>query len=445
MFSENYRRIGNSRLSIKALAKGMVPLLVVLIFSTALLQYYVSNSTAYNLNSLSFLQSDDFETGYINGRPEQGDLFYWLFRSQQSPENDPLVIWLQGGPGSSSEIGVFFEHGPWQFDAHGNLERREYSWNRIANMLYIDQPAGVGLSREASEVYACHTSECGAQRLLWFLLGFYDKYPEFRDRDLYIMGESYGGHYVSTFAHRVFSYNVDADSPISLRGFAVGNGIINMKWQFDSFAEYAIGRNLITEEQLPELLMLEQKIFEQEQTIGINAAAYSILGSEILRDGEINMYDVTVKGDYDWSNLNRFMNDPKIRKILGGDATKKYDGLSEETVYFNFMPDYWLNVDPQISQMLDNSDIKALIYCGMNDFICNCVGQRNWITKMPWSGQALYNAKTAVPFITNGKVHGTSKTAKNFQYVEIADAGHMLPMNQPEAAFKMFSLFISQS
>ena len=45
------------------------------------------------------------------------------------------------------------------------------------------------------------------------------------------------------------------------------------------------------------------------------------------------MYDVTVKGDYDWSNLNRFMNDPKIRKILGGDATKKYDGLSEETVY----------------------------------------------------------------------------------------------------------------
>ena len=41
------------------------------------------------------------------------DMFYWLFKSRGSPETDPLVIWLTGGPGCASEVALFYENGPY--------------------------------------------------------------------------------------------------------------------------------------------------------------------------------------------------------------------------------------------------------------------------------------------------------------------------------------------
>ncbi len=47
----------------------------------------------------------------------EDDLFYWWFESRTDPKNAPLVLWLTGGPGCASEIALFFENGPWKFDA----------------------------------------------------------------------------------------------------------------------------------------------------------------------------------------------------------------------------------------------------------------------------------------------------------------------------------------
>ncbi|KAH9269381.1 hypothetical protein BASA83_008609 [Batrachochytrium salamandrivorans] len=41
------------------------------------------------------------------------NIFYWFFPAQEPlEETPPLIIWLQGGPGSSSMIGLFYEMGP---------------------------------------------------------------------------------------------------------------------------------------------------------------------------------------------------------------------------------------------------------------------------------------------------------------------------------------------
>jgi len=58
------------------------------------------------------------------------DIFYWWFESRTDTANDPLVLWLTGGPGCASEIALFYENGPYQFEADGKtLKKNPYSWN----------------------------------------------------------------------------------------------------------------------------------------------------------------------------------------------------------------------------------------------------------------------------------------------------------------------------
>ena len=94
---------------------------------------------------------DKFRSGYV--KVHWGDeLYFLLFDSRSNPSVDPLLIWINGGPGCSSMIGAFTENGPYNlkynktYDPKFKFEKNEYSWNQKANVLYIDQPVGTGFS-----------------------------------------------------------------------------------------------------------------------------------------------------------------------------------------------------------------------------------------------------------------------------------------------------------
>ena len=59
-----------------------------------------------------------------------------------------MVIWLQGGPGSSSLFGMLELHGPFivRYDENNNVKAvtNSYAWTKKANMVYIDNPVGAG-------------------------------------------------------------------------------------------------------------------------------------------------------------------------------------------------------------------------------------------------------------------------------------------------------------
>ena len=73
-------------------------------------------------------------------------LFYWFVEAAFTPATAPVVLWTNGGPGCSGMGGALTEMGPFVVGADGTLSRREFSWNKLANMLFIEQPAGVGFS-----------------------------------------------------------------------------------------------------------------------------------------------------------------------------------------------------------------------------------------------------------------------------------------------------------
>lgn len=85
-------------------------------------------------------------SGYLEVNTAKS-LHYMFVESQNSPSTDPVVIWFNGGPGCSSMLGFAQEHGPYKIDSGTDYwVENEWSWNKQANMLYIESPAGVGFS-----------------------------------------------------------------------------------------------------------------------------------------------------------------------------------------------------------------------------------------------------------------------------------------------------------
>jgi carboxypeptidase C (cathepsin A) len=139
----------------------------------------------------------DQYAGYLTvDEDHQRKIFYWYVESQGNPAEDPVMLWTNGGPGCSGFLGLGTEHGPFFLSDTGELSPNPFSWNLVANMLYIEQPAGVGFSySEHSNDYNTGDHQAAAdnyQVIRQFLMRF----PERQSSDFYISSESYGGHYM---------------------------------------------------------------------------------------------------------------------------------------------------------------------------------------------------------------------------------------------------------
>lgn len=144
-------------------------------------------------------------SGYVNIGDTSKMLHYVLVESQNEPSTDPLLVWFNGGPGCSSMLGFLQEHGPYAMDSGTDyFHPNEYSWNREANVLYIESPAGVGYSYCEGTKDCAFDDEKSGKDNLTALLNWYEKYPEYKEHDLFISGESYGGIYVP-----YLSWNID--------------------------------------------------------------------------------------------------------------------------------------------------------------------------------------------------------------------------------------------
>lgn len=167
-------------------------------------------------------------------------LFYWYHEAVEDAANKPWILWLNGGPGCSSLGGMFTELGPFVVGSGGNVTLNPFAWNTVANVLFLEQPAGVGFSYGslAADDNSTATDTNDALR------AFIALHPELRGRDFFVLGESYGGHYVPNTVRAVQEGNAalpaGSAKKINLRGFAVGNGYTD--WALDFNANVPNGR-----------------------------------------------------------------------------------------------------------------------------------------------------------------------------------------------------------
>eukprot|EP00798_Chlamydomonas_sp_ICE-L_P013840 gene13840-19761_t len=190
----------------------------------------VGSTKALEITALPGFSGDLPSAHYSGYVPVSEDndkqLFYWLVSSEGSVRDDPVVLWLTGGPGCSAMDALVYEHGPFIYSYASEDEDEEvgeilleenpfswskenpFSWSKAATMIYVDSPAGVGMSYSSDPERDYVTNNMiTIEDLYSFLQQVLDEFPSLRDNDLYIAGESYGGVYVPLLAKKVVDMN----------------------------------------------------------------------------------------------------------------------------------------------------------------------------------------------------------------------------------------------
>ncbi|KIH52969.1 serine carboxypeptidase [Ancylostoma duodenale] len=174
-------------------------------------------------------------SGFLKGS-DTHMLHYWLVEAElANPGDAPLLLWLNGGPGSSSLEGLFFENGPFRIDKDGfTVTRNPYSWNKFANILYLESPVGVGYSYSTDGVLPQYSDELTAAENYAALVDFFNLYPEYRTRPFYTTGESYAGVYIPTLSALLIKGIQNGTLNINYKGLAIGNGVLNKRTDMNS-------------------------------------------------------------------------------------------------------------------------------------------------------------------------------------------------------------------
>lgn len=374
------------------------------------------------------------------------DMFYWLFPSRQDADKDPLLIWLTGGPGCSSELALFTENGPLRVK-DGEAVVNPISWNNKANLLFVDQPIGSGFSR-GSITNIPRNENTVAEHFGVFLKGFYAKYPEFKDRPLYISGESYAGHYIPFIgSYMLNNPNMFKNEGINLQGVAIGNGWVDPYNQYGAYSQFAYDNKLIsgTQKTVLDAGFAFCRILVKNNIPGIDLVICNLLMQSVLGDPfdpKFNVYDIRKKCDvpplcYDFSALDKYLNRLDVRKELGVED-RRWTACNQ-IVHVAMMMDFETNAAEDVADLL-NKDLNVLIYNGDKDYICNWLGASAWTDAVEWKHREEF-ANVATKEIPTG----TYKYFKNFFFYRVYEAGHMVPLDQPEAALDMINHFMGQN
>jgi len=397
-------------------------------------------------------------------------LFFWMFEKRGTTDSDeeiPFVVWLTGGPGCSSSLALLTENGPCSVNEDGmSTTANPYSWTEKAHVLWLDQPAGVGYSYGVADD---NNEKMIAEDAYFFLQAFFKTYPEYARQTpfLNIVGESYGGHYAPAIAHRVWTGNQELQTSsadgdllvLPLAGLAVGNGLTDPEEQYKWYPEMLYHNShdikVVSEQTydtmkkvVPGCTALIDRCNAGDSVFDSFAcqSAFIVCNSALITPYQmtgLNPYDIRIKCAkpplcYDFSNVNKWMNLESTKEALGVNEQHVHDWSScNFGINAKFHTDWMKDFSGDVADLL-NDGIPALIYAGDVDFICNYLGNEAWTLNLEWDGHDEFVAAEQHDW----KGAGLARTAGGLTFLQVYNAGHMVPHDQPEVALNMIGDFL---
>ncbi|PON97447.1 Serine carboxypeptidase-like [Trema orientale] len=408
-------------------------------------------------------------SGYVKVDDKKNiSFFYYFVEAETDPSSKPLVLWLNGGPGCSSlGVGAFSENGP--FRPNGKvLLRNEYSWNKEANMLYLETPVGVGFSYSTnSSSYVAVGDEATARDNLVFLQRWFKKFPHYKNRDLFLTGESYAGHYIPQLAKLMVQVNKKRNV-FNLKGIALGNPVLEFATDFNSRAEFLWSHGVLSDStyrmftsvcnysryvsefyrdavsssclNVMNKVNAETSKFVDKYDVTLDVCISSVLSqSKVLNPQPQQMkerVDVCVD-DKVVSYLNRRDVQKALHARLVG--VRRWEACSNILDYED------LDVElPTISIVgsLIRAGVSVLVYSGDQDSVIPLMGSRTLVHKLATK----LELKTTVPYrvwFQGKQVGGWTQVYGNvLSFATIRGASHEAPFSQPERSLTLFKSFL---
>ncbi|XP_030757714.1 venom serine carboxypeptidase-like [Sitophilus oryzae] len=366
----------------------------------------------------------------------ENNLFFWFFPSEDNVASDPVVLWLQGGPGSPSEYGLFEEHGPFIVSENDTVSLREYRWTRNQSVLYLDNPVGTGFSFSNKAGYASNQTKVG-QDLYNGLIQFFTLFPQLQNNDFFIVGESYAGKYVPAVSYTILQNNPSASLKINLKGLAIGNGLTDPINQAD-YADYVYQLGLVDANTRDTLLsykaLFEKYVAEEDWTSATEYFGDKIIDLISEASEVYSVYNYLQDSDESSSDWQSFIQQ-NARKALHIGNTEFGNGPVYEYLY----DDISKSVAPWVSELLSNYPV--LIYSGQVDIIVAYPMTVNYLQNLNFSAAEEYKTAERNIWIDSKGVAGYYKTAGNLTELLVRNAGHMVPTDQPERAYSLIYKF----
>ncbi|XP_050887177.1 serine carboxypeptidase-like 42 isoform X1 [Lathyrus oleraceus] len=413
-------------------------------------------------------------SGYVDIDVKHGrSLFYYFVEAEHEPNKKPLTLWLNGGPGCSSiGGGAFTELGPFYPTGDGRgLRKNSMSWNRASNLLFLESPAGVGWS------YSNTTSDYNigdvstANDSLLFLLKWYEKFPTYKSRELYLTGESYAGHYIPQLANAILDYNARSTGyKFKLKGVAIGNPLLNLDRDMQATYDYFWSHGMISDEvglaitndcDFDDYTFASPHNVSESCNNALNDAnkivgdyinsydvlldvCYPAIVEQELRLKKMQATKISLGVDVCMSYERRFyFNLPEVQKALHANRTNLPYPWSMCSRVLNYS-DTDPNTDmlPTLKRIVQNH-IPVWVFSGDQDSVVPLLGSRTLIRELAHD----LKFKITVPYgawFHKGQVGGWATEYGNLlTFATVRGAAHMVPYAQPSRALHLFSSFVN--
>ncbi|KAM7267632.1 hypothetical protein ACFE04_009798 [Oxalis oulophora] len=376
------------------------------------------------------------------------------------------TIYTNYRPGCSSvAYGASEEIGPFRINKTASgLYLNKFSWNNVANLLFLESPAGVGFS------YANRSSDLldsgdhrTARDSLEFVLQWFNRFPRYRNRELYITGESYAGHYVPQLAGEIMVYNKQSKHPINLKGIMVGNAVTDTYYDNLGTVTYWWSHAMISDKTYKQLINTCD--FSRQKESDECESLYSYAMDQEF--GNIDQYNIyappcSIKSDGKSRRNMRLPHRPHqmFRQLSGYDpCTEKYAEIYynradvQKALHANItkIPYKWTacsevlnrnwndtaaSVLPIYREMIA-SGLRIWVFSGDVDSVVPVTATRYSLaqlkltTKVPW-----------YPWYVKGQVGGWTEVYEGLTFATVRGAGHEVPLFKPRAAYQLVKSFL---
>ncbi|KAK3113621.1 hypothetical protein LTR53_008922 [Teratosphaeriaceae sp. CCFEE 6253] len=437
-------------------------------------------------------------SGYVSLN-ETTNMFFWFFEAREDAANAPLTLWLNGGPGSDSLIGLFQELGPCNVTEDLETMVNPYSWSNVSNMLFLSQPIGVGFSYATTELgilnettgritnataatangrfsltdpYRYDTTYLSAGGTWEILQGFLANLPTLdntvTNKTFNLFTESYGGHYGPAFYEYFSEQNAMIGNgsidgcPLTMDTLGIGNGIIDELIQAPYYPEFtqhnSYGIQLVNES-IYNFMKVAYYIDGgcRDQVLECAEADVSTDEGKLICSQATNFcrgfveepyYSYGGRGVYDIRHpyddptpptyFIDYLNTAAVQDALGVNINYTADSSRLVGQGFSYTGDFVYDFFIKDLEMILDAGVRVALYYGDADYICNWLGGEAVSLQINYTHATEFRESLYAPYTVDGVEYGEVRQYGNFSFLRMYESGHEVPYYQPAASLEFF-------